>query len=114
MTRILCAATLGLLSFFHPSSPADDCRNKTTGDICAAGSLWAEFTQFRVRLRSDEHSDTTTMTRHGADDFSIDIEDAPARHGRIIVLAGRAMLMKDVQHETGYEIDALDGPVLMH
>jgi hypothetical protein len=114
MMRILCVAVIGVLSSFYPSSRADDCRNKTTGDICAAGSLWADFTQFRVRLRSEEHSGTTTMTRHGADDFSIDIEDTPATHGRIIVLAGRALLMKDVEHETGYEIDALDGPVLMH
>ena len=124
MMRILCVAAIGLLSFFNassqaltffnPSSKADDCRNRTTGDICAAGSPWAAFTQFRVALRSEEHSGTTTMTMHSADDFSIDIEDAPATHGRIIVLAGRAMLMKDAQHETGYEIDALDAPVLMH
>ena len=114
MMKIFCVAAVALLSFFNCISQAEDCRNKTTGDICAAGSPWADFTQFSVRLRSEEHSGATTMTMHGADDFSIDIEDTPATHGRIIVLAGRAMLMKDVQHETGYEIDALDGPVLMH
>lgn len=54
------------------------------------------------------------MVMHGPDDFSVYIEDAPGTRGTIIVVGGRAMLMKDVQHESGYEIDALDGPVLMH
>lgn len=54
------------------------------------------------------------MTMRGPDDFSIDIEDAPAPGGTIIVVGGGAMLMKGVQHKNGYEIDALDGPVFMH
>jgi hypothetical protein len=56
----------------------------------------------------------TTMTKYGPQDFSIDIEDAPGTRGRLIVIGGRALLMRGVPHEIGYEIDALDGPVLMH
>lgn len=53
---------------------------------------------------------------HDGADFSLEIEPkSPATSkGRILVIAGRAMLMKDVAHEAGYEIDALDGPVLTH
>jgi hypothetical protein len=47
---------------------------------------------------------------YGPDDFSIHIEDARAKPGTIIVVAGRAMLMKDVEHKDGYEIDALPWP----
>src|SRR6266540_1975870 len=85
-----------------------DCRHQTTGDICAAGSPWSDFTQFRVQIRGEDHHGTTTMTMHRPDEFSIDIEDAPATHGTIIVVAGRAMIMKDVQHEGGYEIGSIN------
>jgi hypothetical protein len=115
MTRIRYALAVALLLQLNASpSGAEDCRHQTTGDICAVGSPWSDFTQFRLQLRGDERSGTTTMTMHGPEDFSVSVEDAPARHGTIIVVAGRAMMMKDVQHERGYEIDALDGPVLMH
>lgn len=115
MTRIhhfLAVAFALLLNV--STSLADDCRHQTTGDICGAGSPWSSFTQFRVDLRGNDHSGATTMMMHGPGDFSVHIEDAPKTRGTIIVLGGRAMLMKDVQHESGYEIDALDGPVLMH
>lgn len=32
----------------------------------------------------------------------------------MLVIGGRALLMKDVAHERGEEIDALDGPLLLH
>jgi hypothetical protein len=96
-----------------PARPAD-CRDRTGGDICAAGSPWLDYTRFRLHLRADGHEGTTTITMHGGDDFSVDIEDTPDMHGQIIVVAGRVMLMRDVPHDEGYEIDALDGPVLMH
>jgi len=115
MTRIHHSLALAFVLCLNVSpSLADDCRHQTTGDICGAGSPWSSFTQFRVDLRGKDHSATTTMTMHGRDDFSVHIEDAPGTRGTIIVVGGRAMLMKDVQHESGYEIDALDGPVLMH
>jgi len=54
------------------------------------------------------------MTLRGRQDFSVDIEADRAQgpHGRIVVIDGLAMLMRDVSHEQGHEIDALDGPVL--
>lgn len=96
------------------ASHAQDCRNQTTGDICGTGSSWRDLTRFRLRVHSEGHDSTTTLTMHGRDDFSIDIDDTPMTHGTIVVIGGRAMLMKDVAHDTGYEIDALDGPVLLH
>ena len=114
MTRISCAlAVVFVLLLNVSSSRADDCRHRKTGDICGAGSPWSNFTRFRLQLRDEGHSTTTVMTMHGSDDFSIDIEDVSGTRGTIIVVGGRAMLMKGVPHEVGYEIDALDGPVLM-
>jgi hypothetical protein len=98
---------------FTPAASGEDCRSRKSGDICAAGSPWWDFTALRVHVRGDDEA-TTTMTMHGGNDFSIDLEDARAPRGQIIVLAGRALLMRDVTHEPGYEIDALDGAVLMH
>jgi hypothetical protein len=115
MTRISSALPLALAFLLNaPPLRAQDCRNQTTGDICGAGSPWSNFTQFRVQLRGDDQTGTTTMIMHGPEDFSVQIEDAPGARGTIVVVGGRAMLMKNVQHESGYEIDALDGPVLMH
>jgi len=115
MTRIRRALAVVLVLLFSVSSSrADDCRHQKTGDICGAASPWSNFTQFRLQLRDEGHSQTMVMTMHGSDDFSIDIEDVSGTRGTIIVVGGRAMLMKGVEHEAGYEIDALDGPVLMH
>src|SRR4051794_34477717 len=115
MTRISCALAVVLVLLLNVTPlRADDCRHQRTGDICAAGSPWSNFTRFRLQLRDEGHSTTTVMTMHGSDDFSIDIENVSGTGGTIIVVGGRAMLMKGVEHEMGYEIDALDGPVLMH
>ena len=106
--------SLVLLIGFVPIAEAQDCRDRASGDICAAGSPWSNFTRFRVAVRGEERPDTTTMVMHGDDDFSIETESAPAVRGQMIVVGGRALLMKDVPHEPGYEIDALDGTVLTH
>ena len=57
----------------------------------------------------------TALTLHGGHDLSVEFTSIPPKgaRGRIVVVDGRALLMRDVQHEAGYEIDALDGPVLM-
>jgi hypothetical protein len=107
-------AALALLTLAAPVARASNCGGRANDDICAAGSPWGVFTRFRVELRGDGPQGTTTMTVYESHDFSIDVEDAPAKTGRIIVIGGLAMLMRDVAHESGYEIDALDGPALMH
>lgn len=118
MTRLArfpltCAlACAGLL--YTSTVRADDCRRATTGDICAQGSPWSAFTQLRLKLAVDGDGQTTTVTKHGTDDFSVDVEDGSQTTGRMIVIGGRALLMKDVEHERGEEIDALDSPLLLH
>ena len=116
MSRITCLlAILGALLLTISLDSAAQCAREGTGDICASGSPWYEFT--RVRIEPLEKSGTaTTLTRHADDDFSLDIgtDGASGTQGRIIVIAGRALLMRGVPHEKGYEIDALDGPVLMN
>jgi hypothetical protein len=104
-----------MLSVFAPPLRGSECRERTTGDICAAGSPWSEFTRFRVEPR-EQDGPATTLTMHDGQDFSLEIDPkaAATSKGRILVIAGRAMLMRDVAHEAGYEIDALDGPVLTH
>ena len=115
MTRIrpVFAVVFGLLLNAFPAH-AGDCRNEPTGDICLRESPWSDFTRFRVQPQGQGISGTTTLTTHGRGDFTIDIEDPRSTGGTIIVIGGRAMVMKDVERESGYEIDALDGTVLIH
>jgi hypothetical protein len=110
---LVCALAHIVLLYSSPSW-ADDCRRAATGDICSQGSPWSAFTQLRLTLRADGDVQTTTVRKYGAEDFSVDVDDGSQTTGRMIVLAGRALLMKDVPHERGYEIDALDGPALLH
>jgi hypothetical protein len=115
MTRVHHALGVSFILLLNASSSdAKDCSRQTTGDICVAGSPWSDFTQFRVQSRGAGSSGTTTWTTHGRGDFSVDIEDGGPTHGTIIVVGGRALLMKDVPHESGDEIDTLDGSVLVH
>jgi hypothetical protein len=116
MSRIICPLTiLGALLLTMPVDSAARCEREGSGDICASGSPWYEFT--RVHIEPLEKSGSaTTMTLHRDHDFSVDIgaDGSSGTQGKIIVIAGRAMLMRGVPHEKGYEIDALDGPVLMN
>jgi hypothetical protein len=116
MSRITCPmAVLGALLLTMPVASAAQCERDGIGDICASGSPWYEFTRVRIEPLGKSES-ATTMTLYPDHDFSLDF-GADGRHGtqgRIMVIAGRAMLMRDVPHEKGHEIDALDGPVLMN
>jgi hypothetical protein len=96
-----------------PVAGGAQCDRSGVGDICASGSVWYDFTRLRIQPREGS-APTTTMTLHPQQDFSIDIKGGKGQRGKIIVIGGRAMLMREVAHEKGYEIDALDGPVLMN
>jgi hypothetical protein len=108
MSRITCPlAVLGALLLTMPVTSAAQCEREGVGDICASGSPWYEFT--RVRIEPLEKSGAaTTMTLHPDDDFSLDIgaDGSTGTQGKIMVMAGRAMLTRGVSHEKGYEIDA--------
>jgi len=115
MTRLRQAlAVFFALLVNAPPLHAENCREQKTGEICVAGSPWTDFTRFRVEPHGKGISGATTLTMHGRDDFTIDVEDGRGPPGTIIVIGGHAMLMKDVEYEAGYEIDALDGTVLIH
>ncbi len=109
--RAAVAVTLGLLVAL-PAVGGAQCDGSS--DICASRSAWYEFTRIVVEPL-DASMPAATLTIHGGQDLSVGFTRVP-KHGsagRIIVVDGRAMLMREVQHEAGYEIDALDGPVLM-
>jgi len=110
----LVAAVILVAIVAHPAVGAAQCDPSGAGDICAGGSAWTGFTRIRIEPR-DRSMPAMTMTVHGADDLSLEVEDGgpKKRPARIVVVDGRAMLMRDVPTEAGFEIDALDGPVLM-
>lgn len=107
------ALTFALVTWFTTPGAAQ-CARLGEGDICASGSPWYKFTRLTVQPL-DASLPSTTLTLHGGDDLSVDVTSAGDKGplGRMIVVDGRALLMRDVPHEAGYEIDALDGPVLM-
>lgn len=114
MSRISLVLVFVIAAFVAvPVAGGPQCDPSGGGDICASGSVWYDFTQLRIQPR-DRSGPATTMTIHPQQDFSIEIDGAKEQRGKIIVIGGRAMLMHDVPHEKGYEIDALDARVLMN
>jgi hypothetical protein len=115
MSRSRLVAAVGLAALLAlPAVSRAQCDASGAGDICASGSAWYAFTRIRVEPL-DKSMPATTLTLHGGHDLSVDLTGArvTAPLGRIVVIDGRAMLMRDVPHEAGYEIDVLDVPVLM-
>lgn len=112
-SRFAAVAALAVL-FALPVASEAQCDDSGTGDICASGSAWYEFTRLSVEPRNGSMP-ATTLTVHDGNDFSVVFPRRRARreHGRLIVIDGRVMLMRDVAHEPGYETDVLDGSVLI-
>ena len=80
---------------------------------------WARFTS--ITLEISEPGKPALASWKGrfdyvTNDIEVDVnmkpDNAPAMKGMIAMVGGRVMLTQGLQLERGYEIDALDGPVL--
>jgi len=88
-------------------------------DICAAVSPWARANTASVRVQPENSPDFDLWDfKFGREnDLLLRIEthrDKQQTQGEILLVSGRAMLTKGISLDKGYEIDALDAPVLMY
>ncbi|REK06279.1 MAG: hypothetical protein DWQ36_13785 [Acidobacteria bacterium] len=89
------------------------------GDICPGDSPWARSDSASVRLQEEGSADFTLweFAFGGGEDLLLNVQSKQGHEltrGSILLVSGRAMLTKDLALEKGFEIDALDVPVLMY
>jgi len=106
-----------LLLFLAAGTSTADCGDRD--DICAADSPWARSDSASVRVQQEDSTDFALwdFTFGGDNDLLLTIHTKQGKEetqGTILLVSGRAMLTKDLSLERGYEIDALDAPVLMY
>ena len=85
--------------------------------ICAAGSPWNRANEAKLRVSTEASTDFARWLFSMPDEHSLSIDfesNSQGQHeaGRILLVAGRVMLTKGFSPPKGYEIDALDLPVL--
>jgi hypothetical protein len=90
-----------------------------SADICAGNSPWARATTATVRAQFEPSADFAAweFTFSGDNDLLLIVDTHQGKEstqGSILLVSGRAMLTKGLSLEQGYEIDALDAPVLMY
>jgi hypothetical protein len=111
-TTLAASFCIALLAFAGPGRARDKCGE------CASIEDWATFTSISLTLSHPGQPPAATWKGrfdHKANDIVIDADvttDPGRMKGSIAMVGGRVMLTKGLKLERGYEIDALDGPVL--
>ena len=97
----------------HAASEKERC-----DDPCGKSTAWNEFNVFELKVTMPQK--TGYESWHGrfdkeSSDIQIDVETFDGQrttHGKILLVGGRVMATQGPITEPGYEIDALDAPVL--
>lgn len=85
---------------------------------CDDLSAWSEFTRVTLRSSSPDQDSASTLVAsfdHAKNDLMVDVDHAgpgSSAKGTVAVVGGRIMLSKGLDLHPGYEVDALDGPIL--
>lgn len=114
--RRYCLVLL-VLNLFALAANAD-CGPKAP-DICAAGSPWYSANSIQLAVGQPNVADRTkfSLTVPDPQNLVIDLDNVfqgKSQKGTIKLVEGRAMLTHGLSLEKGYEIDALDGPILTY
>ena len=95
------------------ASPEDKC-----GDPCGKPTAWDEFNKFELKMtvpKEPGHSSWKGTFDKESLDIQIDVEIWDGKKitkGQILMVGGRVLATRGPVTEPGYEIDALDAPVL--
>lgn len=113
--QIAVLATILVVGAGAASVESADCNDESF--ICAAGSPWYQASESKIRVSSGGSSDFAQwkFLFPEADSVSIDFDTRAqgiAQTGKILLVGGRVMLTKGFSPGKGYEIDALDLPIL--
>lgn len=112
-----CCLVLLVLNLFALAAWAD-CNPKDP-DICAAGSPWYSANSIQLVVGQPSVADRTSFSLTIPDPLNLVIDldnvfQGKPQKGTIKLVEGRAMLTHGLSLEKGYEIDALDGPILTY
>ncbi len=110
--------TLLLTPTISFSVEADNCNGKPK-EICASGSFWYEATKTHLRVEEEGYQYYSDWVFTIPDQLNISIEidqqyDETINQGVAMIVSGRMMLSKGIDLKPGYEIDVIDGPILMY
>lgn len=88
-------------------------------DICAADSPWYAANFVNLAVSQPNTTNITRFTLTVPDPFNLVLDldnvcEGKPQKGTIKLVEGRAMLTRGLSLERGYEIDALDGPMLTY
>ncbi len=111
LTRVLCVAAL----LAAPLPAAASCDNDPECDDVSAWAVFTRITLAQSVTGSAERIEWVGSFDHKALDASIDVTTHNFKEpmvGTIALVGGQVMLSKGLTLQPGYEIDALDAPVL--
>jgi hypothetical protein len=97
---------------------ADNCGQESK-EICASASSWYKAKRANLRLEEDDGAKYADwlFTIPNQQNLSIKIDQKYPNanmQGDIMLVSGRLMITKGLDLKPGYEIDAIDGPILMY
>ncbi len=85
---------------------------------CGIADVWTEFNAFEIRMSVSGQSEGAHWVGRfdkNTSDIQVDVENSDGgriERGKILMVGGRVMAVQGPIAEQGYEIDALDAPVL--
>lgn len=91
--------------------------NETCGDPCGKPTPWDEFNKFELKVTAEDsgYSSWKGTFDKKSDDIQVDVEISDGKKitkGKILMVGGRVMVTQGQVTEPGYEIDALDAPIM--
>lgn len=113
--QITALAAILVVGAGAASVESTDCDDESF--ICAKGSPWYQATEATIRISSAGSSDYEQWRFMFPDAHSLSLDldtkvQGRSETGKILLLSGRVMLTKGFSPAKGYEIDALDLPIL--
>jgi hypothetical protein len=113
---LLSAALVFTILIWVSAAPA--CDNDANA-ICVAQSPWNGANVAKVLITQPDNKDYEDLSLevHDQRNLAIHVKSATGgklQQGTVMLVNGRLMLTKDLPMEKGFEVDALDGPVLMY
>ena len=118
MNRALNFAVTMILACLSCATLCSASSDETCGDPCGKPTVWNEFNKFELKMTVPKESGYSswkgTFDKESSD-IQIDVEAWDGKkttRGKIFMVGGRVMITQGPVTEPGYEIDALDVPIL--
>lgn len=118
MSRTFNSAVIILLTLLSCAALCSASSDETCGDPCGKPTPWDEFNKFELKVTAPKmpgYSSWKGTVDKNSSDIQIDVTISDGKKiakGKIFMVGGRVMVTQGPVTEPGYEIDALDAPIL--